>query len=247
MLVLSRRPQEKVVIPAVGTTIQVVSVKPGVVRLAFDAPPHVKVFREEVLARAGASSDADADPVRELNRLNATGIGLELLRHQLLTGRHDEAAETLGLLEEEYRTLRARVQECAEHLRTPAPPTRRPASALVVEDDRNERELLAGLLRLAGLTVETADDGADALDRLNQRGPADFVLLDMVLPRLDGPATVRAIRRDPALGRVKIFGLSGHSSDRFDLPRGPAGVDRWFAKPLNPQELLKELHLATPA
>jgi carbon storage regulator CsrA len=51
MLVLTRRPTEKVLLPAVGLTIQVVAVKPGVVRLGIDAPPAVAILREELVGR----------------------------------------------------------------------------------------------------------------------------------------------------------------------------------------------------
>ena len=51
MLVLSRRLSEKVVFPALGITVQVVSVKPGVVRLGIEAPADVRVVREELLPR----------------------------------------------------------------------------------------------------------------------------------------------------------------------------------------------------
>jgi CheY-like chemotaxis protein len=128
-----------------------------------------------------------------------------------------------------------------EQVRGPAP--RRARRALLVEDDHNERELLAGFLRLAGIDVVTAGDGSDALDRLRQPDERpDVVLLDMVLPRLDGPTTVRAIRRDPALAGLKIFAMTGHSPERFGLGEGPSGIDRWFNKPLNPEVLLRDLH-----
>jgi carbon storage regulator CsrA len=51
MLVLSRRPNEKIVLPGLGVTVQVVSVKPGVVRLGIEAPSGVRVLREELLPR----------------------------------------------------------------------------------------------------------------------------------------------------------------------------------------------------
>lgn len=49
MLVLSRRPSEKIVLPGLGVTVQVVAVKPGVVRLGIEAPRGVLVLREELL------------------------------------------------------------------------------------------------------------------------------------------------------------------------------------------------------
>ena len=126
----------------------------------------------------------------------------------------------------------------------PAPPKpRRARTALLVEDDTNERELLAGFLRMAGLDVATAGDGDDALDYLHRQGRPDVVLLDMVLPRCDGPTTVREIRRDPTLAGLKIFAVTGHSPDRFNLQPGAAGgIDRWFNKPLNPEALLHDLN-----
>jgi len=111
-----------------------------------------------------------------------------------------------------------------------------------VEDNANERELLAIFLRMAGVDVDTAGDGADALDYLRHRQRPDVVLLDMVLPRCDGATTVREIRRDPACAGLKIFAVTGRSPDDFDLARGPAGVDRWLQKPLDPGLLLHSLN-----
>jgi len=48
MLVLSRKPNEKIVFPAIHTSVQIVAIKPGVVRVGIDAPPDIAVFREEL-------------------------------------------------------------------------------------------------------------------------------------------------------------------------------------------------------
>jgi CheY-like chemotaxis protein len=109
----------------------------------------------------------------------------------------------------------------------------------LVEDNANERELMALFLRGAGLDVATAGDGGDALDYLRQRERPDVVLLDMGLPRVDGATTVRAIRGDPAYAGLKIFAVTGHSPEEFDL--GPRGVDGWFRKPIDPVELLRNV------
>jgi DNA-binding response OmpR family regulator len=123
----------------------------------------------------------------------------------------------------------------------PAVPARKPLKALLVEDDRNERELLAGFLRMSGLEVDTAGDGGDALDYLRSHDRPDVILLDMGLPRVDGPTTVREIRRDPAWAGLKVFGVTGRLPDEFDLENGPAGIDRWFHKPLDPSALVRDL------
>ena len=238
MLVLSRRLHEKIVFPGFHTTVEVVGVKPGAVRLGITAPPEVTVLREEVTDRdAAAAPEAPPKLTHQLrNRLNAAAVGLALLRRQLLAGQGGGAAETLGMIDREFENLRKQF----ERLQTAPPPRPRlPRRALLVEDDRNECELLAGFLRLAGLEVVTAGDGGDALDYLHKQGKPDVVLLDMMLPRCDGPTTVRSIRSDPAYAGLKIFAVSGHTPDRFDLHG--AGVDRWFRKPINPEELLQDL------
>jgi len=252
MLVLSRSAQEKIVFPDINTTIQVVAIKGGVVRLAFDAPDHLRIYREEVLARLGLEdpqrprpeSEAEAR-LRELshalnNRLNSSTIGLALMRRQLELGRIDDMKGTLERIEQELQGLRERAEKATAD-RQPAPSVPRRPRALLVEDDRNECELLADFLRLGGVDVGVAGDGADALDYLRQKEKPDFVLLDMLMPRCDGPTTVREIRGDPELHGLKIFGVTGAVSDTFGLTEGPGGIDRWFRKPLNPEQLLREL------
>jgi carbon storage regulator CsrA len=262
MLVLTRKQNEKSLFPTVGATVQVLSAKPGVVRLGIEAPPDVTILREELRQQAAAAGAAEKPPggarvtalfheVSHLlrNRLGTLGVGLALAQRQLQAGLAQGAEATLARTEAEYLALRERLEDSLESER-PRPPTNRcTGKALLVEDDRNECELLASLLRFAGMTVETAGDGADALDYLRTRGRPDVVLLDMVLPRCDGPTTVRQIRREPAWAGLKIFGVTGHSPNHFELESGPSGVDRWFRKPLDTDRLLRELseELESPA
>ena len=253
MLVLSRRTDEKVVFPSINATIRVVAAKTGLVRLGIEAPEDVPVFREEVLAREGGREAAARQPglladklPRELrhalnNHLNASTVGLALLRRQLDMGLTRNMAATLDKMEQELGKLQQRLEEAAARVSAPpAPPAPPRCQALVVEDDRNECELLAAFLRLSGMEVATAGDGADALDYLRDRGRPDVVFLDMLLPRCDGPTTVRAIRGNPAYAGLKIFGVTGTNPERFGLTEGPGGIDRWFHKPLNPEVLVRE-------
>jgi carbon storage regulator CsrA len=248
MLVLSRKPNERIVFPAINTSVQIVSIKSGVVRVGIDAPHNVAVFREELLPAEGITALALPRNLRELrhairNRLNAGGIGLALLRRQIENGRYDECEATLRTLEREFHAMQEKVAELTTPPKPAAQPPARSRKALVVEDDTNERELLAGFLRMAGLDVVTAGDGADALDYLRTEGRPDIVLLDLMLPHTDGITTAKEIRRDPANEGLKIFAVTGHSADRFgpDGLRG-AGIDRWFQKPLNPEALLRDLN-----
>jgi carbon storage regulator CsrA len=256
MLVLSRKCQEKIFLPTIRTTVQVLEINRGSVRLGIDAPPEIRVLRAEVPDRA---AQWEAEPIqpkgcpagngkhdsftRQLHdRLQTTGVALGLLRLHLETGQPEEARATLAALHEDFQLLLHGLKgEMEEPL--PPPTTRAPKGqkALLVEDDRNERELLAAFLRQWGLEVDTAGDGADGLDYLRTHAKPDVVLLDMGLPRVDGPTVVREIRSNPAFTGLKVFGVTGFQPEEFDLECGPSGIDRWFLKPLDPTMLLHDL------
>jgi carbon storage regulator CsrA len=249
MLVLSRRLAQKIVFPGIQTSVQIVSVKPGVVRLGIDAPEHIAVYREELLDRtalqAAAASGSQLkkntnESMHLLNNLlNANSVGLALLRRQLALGHTGEMSCTLDKIESSLQNIQQRFQSLDAEPPSAAAPVKQ--RALVVEDDCNECELLAGFLRLAGMDVHTAGDGAAALDYLSFKGKPDFMLLDMLLPRCDGPTTVRAIRRNPAYAGLRIFGVTGAPVEQFGLDEGPGGIDCWFRKPFNPEMLLRKL------
>ncbi|HEY7156997.1 MAG TPA: response regulator [Gemmataceae bacterium] len=252
MLVLTRRLSQKIVFPTLQTTVQVVSVKPGVVRLGIDAPENISVYREELLERNslpiaptaadGPRSEGAAHQLKHLlnNRLNASTLGVALLRQQLERGLIGDMAATLDRIEDNLKALKERTDQLVVEPPRSAVSARR--RALIVEDDPNECELLAGFLRLAGLDVHTAGDGADALDYLNERGKPDVVLLDMMLPRCDGPTMVRTLRHNPAYADLTIYGVTGAAVEQFGLGEGPSGVNRWFRKPIDPEALLRELN-----
>lgn len=253
MLVLSRRTHEKILIPSIKTAIEVVSIKPGAVRLGIEAPPDVTVLREEVFDRAAEWGPPDAAPtkpaeesrerqIRQVlrNRLTIACKGVEQIRRAVEAGDLHQAGAVLDRLEEDLRLLQRRVEEPA----APPPPAGRPRQvrrALLVEDDRDQRELLATLLRLSGVEVDTAGDGLDALHYLRSHRRPDVVLLDMGLPRCDGAATVRSIRRDPELADLTIYAVTGRAPDEFPFDRGTRGIDRWFRKPLDSEALVRDL------
>ena len=222
MLVLTRRPNETIVLPGPGVTMRVLSVKNNAVRVGIDAPADVTVLRGEVQDRQkqwAAPPDASAFPCADLasHRVETARKGLAEAQQLLAAGRAAEAAETLGRIDEDLALLERRLGGSpATHA---AGGSQR---ALVVEDNPNERELLALFLRNAGLDVDTASDGTDALNYLHTHDRPDFVLLDMGLPRCDGATMVRQVRQDPAYADLKIFAVSGRTPDEFSLDRGRA-------------------------
>src|SRR4029077_724463 len=79
---------------------------------------------------------------------------------------------------------------------------------LVVEDDSRSREALSRLLRHVGFQVETAADGPAALETLKRVSPS-LVLLDLMLPGIDGVEVLRRIRGEPRLADIPVVLLSG--------------------------------------
>jgi carbon storage regulator CsrA len=251
MLVLSRKLKEKILLPTLNTAVEVLEIQRGTVRLGITAPPEVPIIREELQKRPTSQADPKATKVDEpkpdpfhqrlCEQLKTTALGLGLLRVQLAAGLLDEANSTLAQLQDDVQLLRYGVEGEGENRSPKREDQSHQRTALLVEDDQSQRELLAGFLRRSGLQVDTVGDGGDALGYLRSHAKPDVVLLDMRLPRVDGPTIVREIRSNPVYTGLKIFGVTGYLPDEFGLARGPSGIDRWFRKPIDPQALLHEL------
>jgi two-component system response regulator ResD len=112
---------------------------------------------------------------------------------------------------------------------------RRVARVLVVEDDETVASVLASYLERAGHAAEVASDGNAALIRLEQY-PADLVVLDIMLPGMNGLDVCRAIRTsDPRLPIIMLTAL-GEPEDR--IAGLEVGADDYVAKPFSPRELV---------
>ena len=105
---------------------------------------------------------------------------------------------------------------------------------LVIDDDRDCRELVAFLLGDAGYAVETASGGAQGLAMARRTAP-HLILLDMVMPEMDAAQFLRRQRADPALAAVPVVLMSGVPS----LPQRSAdlAVEGHLAKPFDFREM----------
>jgi CheY-like chemotaxis protein/sRNA-binding carbon storage regulator CsrA len=239
MLVLSRRPGQKVVFPSLGITIEVLRARGCVTKLGFEAPANVPIMRDEVLAKQIADADvarsathpADDRERRHVwrNALNSLMLKLQLLQYQLELGQSDEPEQRLAEVISELTDLE---QSTTDAVVQSAPP-----KVLVVEDQANERELLASCLRLGGVDVATAGNGREAFDFLHDHELPDLVLLDMRMPEVDGPTFVKALRDDMRLHNLRVFAVSG--GRRSDFDSGILPIDGWFSKPVRIDAVLQ--------
>jgi carbon storage regulator CsrA len=244
MLILSRKEAEKILFPTLDITIEVLRIQGHKTRLGIDAPSDIPVVRHELSGLKSVEFTAECDPTKEnlsrllhALRLRLDRAALPLNRlHRRLEASGDTAGQALIL--EVFRELRALEREAGESLE-PAPD--RATRVLLVEDHASERELLSSILRLSGIEVTTACDGQEALDYLSLHAPPDVVLLDMLMPRCDGPTFVREVREKLNLARLKIFAVSGRSASSLGVVTGPGGVDRWFEKPVDPERLVTHI------
>lgn len=109
---------------------------------------------------------------------------------------------------------------------------------LIVEDSPTQAEALKLILESEGYEAEVARDGHEALERLAER-PAELVLADVTMPRMDGYALCRALRDEPTTADVPVVMLSG-SDDPGAMAQGMrAGVDGWLRKPVDVEELVE--------
>ncbi|MCE1175182.1 MAG: response regulator transcription factor [Propionibacteriales bacterium] len=113
---------------------------------------------------------------------------------------------------------------------------------LVVDDDQAVRDSLARSLRYSGYEVTTANDGVDALARLSSLRP-DAVIMDVMMPRLDGLETTRSLRASGNDVPILVLTARDAVGDRVDGL--DAGADDYMAKPFSFDELQARLRALT--
>lgn len=117
---------------------------------------------------------------------------------------------------------------------------------LVVEDDSAISDLISKVLRLEGYPTTVATDGPSALALLRSN-PFDLVILDVMLPGVDGISILKSIREDPATADVPVLILSAKTDDATTWAGWQAGCNYYMTKPFDPQELLLILKRHEPA
>jgi DNA-binding response OmpR family regulator len=108
---------------------------------------------------------------------------------------------------------------------------------LVIEDEPHIRELVALHLGVEGLDVTTARDGDEGLQRLRAE-PFDLVVLDLMLPRIDGLSVCRAVRREQRNADVPILMLTAKRDEADKVLGLESGADDYLTKPFGVAELV---------
>ncbi len=108
---------------------------------------------------------------------------------------------------------------------------------LVVDDEPEAVELLEFNLKQAGYVVTTAEDGAEALKKARTQSP-DLIVLDVMLPEMDGFEICKALRLDSATRRMPILMLTAKAGEIDRVLGLELGADDYLTKPYSPRELL---------
>ena len=108
------------------------------------------------------------------------------------------------------------------------------ATVLIVEDDNDTREMLGRFLELEGYKVETAENGKRALERLGSGVGACVILLDLMMPVMDGWQFRQAQIRDASLADIPVIVVSAAGRERLEKIQ----ADAYLSKPVDLDELL---------
>lgn len=255
MLVLSRRVTEQIVFPTLGITLSVVRILGNVVRLGVEAPPDVPVMRGELAESAAPESGSSLKPqlANQIdehllrNCLNTATLALRVAEKQLRAC-PDESEMMIGKALRELEEVRLSLAQVRSARQGPdgrahaaGPLEAVPWRALLVEDNDNERQLLAAYLRMRGFDVVEMSDSEAAIGYLEQHEVPDVMLLDMNMPQCSAVQAVDWIRQRERLSSLWIFGVSAKRSGPSRNGPKCAGVDHWIQKPIDPEVVVEQI------
>jgi len=111
---------------------------------------------------------------------------------------------------------------------------------LVVDDEEAIRELLKYNLQKAGFEVKTASDGEEAVDIAKEFLPS-VVLLDIMMPKMDGVEACRRLRDNPQLQKTYIIFLTARAEEYSEVAAFEVGADDYITKPIKPRALVSRI------
>ena len=111
---------------------------------------------------------------------------------------------------------------------------------LVVEDNKDNRELVVKVLKINGYHVIEAVDGEEAIEKTKTENP-DLILMDLFIPKIDGYEVTRRLKRDIDLKSIPIIALTAHAMKGDMEVALAAGCDGYIPKPIDVRELPKQI------
>lgn len=249
MLVLSRRENQKVLFPNLGITVEIVGLQGNNVKLGIDAPPEIRILRSELVKENSKEFENSgcelpeslAERHHKNNQLNSVALQIQIAQKLLKRGENEQAMSALQGSLSKLQKLEGQAGHVMPTKRSLPEKSTTNWKALLVEDDANERQLMATILNMCGFEVDMVEDGQAAIDYLQTNQRPDCVLMDMEMPRLSGPEAIAKIREDLEFANVPIYGVSGLPRHEANVPLGERGVSGWFAKPVDASKLVSKI------
>jgi signal transduction histidine kinase len=199
---------------------------------------------DKLLAIFEKFTQADGSVTR---KYGGTGLGLAITR-SLVDLHHGEihVESELGRGTTFVVTLQCQTVACGgSKERIPEPlaarpitETKSPYRILVVEDNPVNQKVVVAVLRKRGFSIELANDGQEALSKLQNSGAFDLVLMDVQMPVLDGLEATRLIRREARWKELPIIAMTAHAMNGDKERCLEAGMNGYISKPVHPAHLL---------
>lgn len=115
---------------------------------------------------------------------------------------------------------------------------------LVVDDNKITTKLMRRYLETHGFDADEANDGMECLDKVAVRQP-DAIILDVMMPRLDGFETVRTLKADPATARIPVAIVTALNDMATQVKAVEAGADDFLTKPIEEKLLITKARMLT--
>jgi CheY-like chemotaxis protein len=120
------------------------------------------------------------------------------------------------------------------------------SKVLCVDDDHDQRLLLSFLLERQGLDVRTASDGNEGVATAKEWSP-DLILMDLMMPGLDGFEATKMLRADPRTAHIPILALTAYGEEKMQARAKEVGMDGFVLKTILPADLSDVLREHLPS